>query len=87
MRNHCSTISKQTYYGGEYIGIGELTAKGEHAIEICGSSKQGFMPMLADSESYVPISTGPFTLKRDCVAALQTAFGPSITIRRGRNWY
>lgn len=90
-RNHCNTLTAWHYTGGRNHLVGDLIRDGSgHAVEIWGNSRDGFEPYIVNGGSGVSLSSGPFTLRRDCVAACERMYNapgePAAKFRRGRGW-
>jgi hypothetical protein len=85
-RNHCNSLSSGSFYDGRYQLVADLVTAGAHSLEIWGNARDGFEPYLVSGDSGVSLSTGRFTLRRDCYAACRRAYGQSISIHCGRNW-
>lgn len=86
-RNHCNSVSTRHYTGGAYRPIIDLINEGSHVVEVWGNSREGFKLYLVDGADVgCPISSGPFTLRRDAIAAAKRAIGADIHIAHGRGW-
>ena len=85
-RNHCNTLGVLSYTGGRSHLVADLVAAGTHTLEIWGSAVDGFEPYLVSDGAGVSLSSGRYSLRRDCVAACRRAYGEAIAIHRGRHW-
>lgn len=86
-RNHCNFITEHEMHEGFYMPTAKLVAYGLRHLETWGNSREGFTLYSVDAKGIgLPISSGPYTLRRDAVAAAKRKFGETVTVGRGRSW-
>jgi hypothetical protein len=85
-RNHCNTLPERSYYEGAYQPIKTLVESGTHMVEVTGNKGDGFDLILADVGSPIFVKlAGPYTLKRDAIAAAKRCYGLE-TIKHTNKW-
>ncbi len=88
-RNHCNSLNSHNYTGGKNNLIADLIAAGSHRVETWGNSREGFTVYLTDAPGFhigCALSSGPYTLRRDAVAACKRVYGARTQVFRGRNF-